>query len=243
MAPLLAELLAGRPLRLAEQAIDVVRLDHAMNTAKDDVHEAIRLEIRRAVRRSLLTGARFRLDVTRGMLRPLERLHRLGRDEAAAELTRAGYEPARPPSGRKFEDAPVHYHRLDPLRRRLRDGLDVVEGRVSRDSVTLDLGDASATAVARALMNTPGARDLASRVVSTALYSGMGLSFETSSDLVGGWAYTAILDQGTCEICEGLDGSEYPSWDAIQEVLPDGGPNPACFGDGRCRCRAVPLPA
>ena len=40
-----------------------------------------------------------------------------------------------------------------------------------------------------------------------------------------------------------LERTTYPTWEAISAVLPGGGPNPLCFGDGRCRCRPVPTGA
>lgn len=237
------EAIIGRRLRLAEHAIDVLRLDRALNTAKDEVERAVRAEVGRAARVSLRRDAQLRLQVTRGMLRPLERLYRIGREEALLELARAGYTPRHAASGRKYEDAAFHYHPLDPLRYRIRDLLDLLGIRATREAVTLDLSGLTADAIARALMRLPGGRDLASRVVSTALFSGMGQTFEENEGLVSGWQRTAVLDGGTCGPCDESDGTEYATWADAQTDMPDGGPAVNCEGGPRCRCRLVPLPA
>ena len=237
----LVERAIGRKLRAAEKAIDVLLLQGALERAKNELDAAIGEELVRAVKAWAATpgsALRPRLEITAAIWRPLEELHELGRSEALNELERAGYRARRmaapdPMPGGGFED----------LEGTMRLGLDRIALRVSDDFVAADLSGASTNAIAQAMLNVPGARDLASRVVSTALYSGMGQTFEENEDLIGGWEYTAIMDGGTCDQCAPLDGTQYPSWLSIQDVLPNGGPNPACIGGGRCRCRAVPLGA
>ena len=112
--------------------------------------------------------------------------------------------------------------------------------RIEEELVTADLSGASLSAVVQALQRVPGARDVASRVVSTALIDGMGQTWDENEDLVRVWEYTAVLDRATCDRCRPLDGKRYDSWKAAQEDLPGGGPNPRCRGGGRCRCRLVP---
>ncbi len=225
----------GRPLRRAERRIDVVYLTRLLDQQKRELTAAIRLEIRRAVLRSLTLGRPLRLEPSERMRRVLDRLYRAGRREALRELERAGYTPAR-----SMEEARPLEPRLSSVWRRLRIGLRRLEPRVNQALVELDLGELTAAAVATAVMRTPGGPDLASLLVSPALFLGMGDTFEENQDLVDAWEYTAVLDAGTCEECEALDGTTYPSWAAIQEVLPGGGPNPQCYGGDRCRCRAVP---
>ena len=95
-----------------------------------------------------------------------------------------------------------------------------------------------------AVRATPGGRDIASRVVSRALMRGFQDRWENlGADVVAGWEYTAVLDGGTCDECEPLDGEVYATVDELYVVLPGFGPNPLCLGGGRCRCRAVPVPA
>lgn len=235
----LVEAMIGRELRAAEQAIDVFVLDRALNAAKAELVRAIEAEKRRAIRRTLREGwVRWvRIEVTRAMLEPLERLYRLGRREARAELERHGFLPARTYA------ADPKYERLRSKGWFLRGGLVQLSRRVERDLTAVDLETASQAAIATALYRVPGARDLASRLVSGALTDGLAATFEANSELAGGFEYTAVLDGGTCPSCEALDGEVFDSWDAIQEVLPDGGPNPDCDGEERCRCRPVPVPA
>lgn len=230
------ERLLGRDLRPAERVIDVLRIDRELNQAKDDLHRAIQQEMLAATRRWLRGGSRPRLSMTPAMRKPLERLHRFGREEARRELDRIGV-PARAHAARNPDP---RVGGLPAATRAVKASLPGIGVRIRDDLVDADLADASSAAIARALLAVPGARDIASRVVSTALYSGMGAVFEEHEDLVAGWEYTAVLDSGTCEECEPLDGETFPTWAAIQEVLPNGGPNPACLGEGRCRCRAVP---
>lgn len=233
----LVEAAVGRPLRLAEQAIDVLGIDQALNDAKDDVEKAIRREMVAAGERALLFRMPVRITVTASMLRPLEQLFRLGRREAYAELQRLGYEP------RRGYVAEPQYPELDPLADDLAVGLNGLSVRVERELVAADLADISLGAVAEALLHVPGARFIAAEVIARAFTGGLAVTFEANQDVIGGWEYTAVLDSGNCDPCGELDGTTYPSWDAIQEVLPGGGPNPSCDGGNRCRCRPVPLGA
>jgi hypothetical protein len=234
----LVEAMIGRTLRKAEQAIDVLRLDQALAHAKDDLEAAIRAEMVRATK-AWLEGPDFRpeLELTQEMTKILERLEAIGAEEAELELERLGYRGirrralvARGPVGRDVSEY-------------LRGNLGSIGVRIHGELVAAEFGDASSVAIAHALMAVPGARDLASRAISTALINGLGMTFEENRGLVKLWVYTAVLDGGTCEVCAPLDGSEYETLEALFQVLPDFGPNPDCLGGGRCRCRAVPADA
>lgn len=244
MSGLLAELVVGRTLRRAEQAIDVLKLDKALNDAKDELEQAIRDELARVAAAWADSGGTRRpaVTVTPEMRAVLDELRTLGRREALLELERIGV------TGRRFaaEPAPDGRDVLGYLAREL----PALGLRIEDELVAADLAGASFDAIAHALLQVPGARDIASRVVSTALFDGMGQTFEDNAHLLDvtadgtgtGWEYTAVLDGGTCPRCRDLDGSVYDTWAEIQEVLPNGGPNPTCLGGGRCRCRAVPRP-
>ena len=229
------EAIVGRPLRQAEQAIDVLGLDAALNQAKTDLEAAVQAEQKRAVNQVVRHHGRLELTVTRAILEPLERLYRLGRDEAYLELQRLGYQP------RRAYAAEPHYTPLDPLAELVATFLRGLSLRIAREHLEIDTGDVATNAIARALLQVPGARNIASQAISSALTAGLAQTFEANQDLVSGWEYTSVLDGGTCPSCSELDGTSYPSWDAIQEVLPNGGPNPYCDGGNRCRCRPVPL--
>lgn len=234
----LAELLVGRPLRQAEEAIDVALLNDALSDAKDALDSAIHAEMLRATI-AWAAGLALTLNVTDEMLAPLDELTDLGRREARAELERLGYElPARA-FAQPIEEFPED---RDPAAYLARN-LGAIRIRIQQDLVQADLSGLASDAVARALLRVPGGRDIASRIVSTALVNGLAQTWEEVADQVGGWEYTAVLDGGVCDRCRPLDGTRYASWDEIQTVLPNGGPNPRCLGGGRCRCRAVPLPA
>lgn len=231
--------LLARDIRPSEEIIDVLRLDALLEQAKGLLEQAIRDELRRAVRRAVLDRAPVRLKQTPAMTAILVSLHEQGRKEAEDELARLGVAVPRRALASEAED------RIELLLGgKLRLGLAAISVRadLALPGVEAELGDVSADAIARALLRLPGGRDLASRLVSTALYSGMGVTFE-QADKTGEleWEYTAVLDAATCPVCRPLDGTRYPSWQAIQRVLPNGGPNPRCLGDGRCRCRAVPV--
>lgn len=230
----LVEDAVGRPLRLAEQAIDVLGIDQALNTAKDDVEKAIRAEMIAASERALLFRMPVRIELTARMLKPLEQLFRLGRREAYAELQRLGYKPRR-----GYVAQPQHPE-LDPLADEITAGLNGLSIRVESELVTADLADITIGAITQALLHVPGARFIAAAVISRSFTAGLAQTFEANEDLIDGWEYTAVLDSGNCDPCGALDGSVYPSWEAIQEVLPNGGPNPDCDGGNRCRCRPVP---
>lgn len=237
---LLVEQTIGRPLRRNEQHVDVFGLTAALDLAKDDIDRAIRAEQARAVRRGLRDSTRIRLRITRPMLAPLERLYRHGKREAAAELRRAGY-----PVGRRYNtgDAAGEIPELAALEEKINRLVGALSIRVESQRVTLNLAGAVQDAIATALLRLPGGRSIAAGAVSTALFNGMGATFEEHADLVAQWEYSSVLDGGTCDVCAPLDGTVYDSLHALFEVLPNFGPNPDCEGGDRCRCRAVPAAA
>lgn len=243
----LVEHTIGRRLRQSEKAIDVLLLHGALTRAKDELDAAISDEMLRATRAWARAGRPTphpQLALTEAIRRPLEELRRLGAEEALNELERAGYPIFDEASGRLLAAPdPLPGGGFASLLNTVRRGLLGIGIRIGDDLVSADLSSAASATIAQALLDVPGSRDLASRVVSTALYSGLGQTFEKADDLVGGWEYSSVLDAATCDQCAPLDGTTYTSWEAIQVVLPQGGPNPACLGGGRCRCRAVPLPA
>ncbi len=231
------EAVIGRQLTEAEQAIDVVRLDRALAKAKDLLNAAIHEEMLRATLVWITNGTPPRMSVTQPMRAVLDELHRVGAEEAWLELDRLGYDL----QGRRHyiepgPDGPTDVP--DYLSR----GMRGIEIRIEDDLVAADLSGAASAAVTRAVMQLPGARDLASRAISTALIGGFASTWEQVKDDVFGWEWTAVLDAATCERCEAGHGTSYSTWEEATRDLPGGGPNPSCFGGGRCRCRLVPLP-
>lgn len=238
----LVERIVGRQLRPAEEAIDVLRLDQALDTAKDDLEDAIRAEMVRGAK-AWANGdtPSVYLDVTQEMLNILAQLSDLGAAEGVLELERLGYTGIRAPGGgRRYITEPTPPRR--DLRSFLHRNMLQIAVRIEDDHLHTDLAGVSEHAVALALLTTPGARDLASRVVSTAMIDGLGQTWEQNEDLISEWEYVSILDQGTCDECAPLDGTRYATIAELFVVLPDFGPNPLCLGGGRCRCRAIPAP-
>lgn len=228
----------GRPLRQAEEAINVALLDQALREAKDDVDEAIAAEQVRAGIHWVQVGGRPTLHVTGGMLGPLEQLHELGREEAWNELERAGYQLRR----LSIEEAPDSPEDIEAYLRR---NLTAIEVRIEQDLVRADLAGLAHDAIARALLRVPGGRDIASRIISTALIGGLAQTWDEldADGIVGGWEITAVLDAGSCLPCREHDGLTFGTLAQAYAFLPNGGPAVYCLGGGRCRCRLVPLPA
>jgi hypothetical protein len=234
----LIEYFVGRPLRLNEQAIDVLGIDTALNTAKEDLDRAIKAEQKRAIHRVIRTRKHIQLELTQAILAPLERLFRLGRREAYAELQRQGYEPRR-----AYVAEPQHPELLDHVDT-VAAGLHGLSIKLERARFNLQVeGDLATGAIARSLLKIPGARAIAAAAISRAFTTGLQQTFEANQDLVRGWEYTAVNDIGTCDACGPLDGTEYATLDELFTVLPGFGPNPFCLGGDRCRCRAIPIGA
>ena len=228
----LVERSIGRELRHTERVVDVFKLTAALEKAKADLAKAIKAEQRRAVRAVILGGSRkIKLKHTAAMREPLDRLHRLGQREALAELRRAGYDiPARSMVAEPIP-GPEGYHGY------VGNELVAFSVRLDKHRVELTSGGAVQNAVIGALYVVPGAMDIASRVVSTALDEGFSSTFSDLEDLASGWEYTAVLDDATCDACEGSDGEEYATWAEAEVMVP----NAECAGEGRCRCEIIPL--
>jgi hypothetical protein len=223
----------GRALTAAEQHIQVEQIDETLNRAKDLLDAEIRAEQARLAT-AIADGHGGQLTPTPRMLAILAGLREHGAAHALSELASMGY----PTRARRQHQAPSD----DELAGRLRARLGDLTIKVQQHAVGLDLSSLATAAIEKALSDVLGARAIAADLVAPAFDAGLGDTFEQHADLVEAWQYTAVLDAGSCDPCSELDGTEYDSWDAIQEVLPDGGPSIVCEGGDRCRCRAVPLP-
>lgn len=243
--------LRGRQLSAAEQNIDIVQLNSDLADGKERLRAAISRAQRIAVRRWISNDLRgfFAIPVTREIEKILSDLYDQGRQHGEAELRRAGV------AGYAAWDDERKTRKIRDLITRLQQHLTRYEHRTIEQATSLDLGALSRAAVARALEKIPGALDVAGRMVSGALYAGLGAAFDKAAGQVdqavvpvgavgggNGWEYTAVMDDRTCSECEPRDGTTYATWAEAQDDLPDGGPNPECLGDGRCRCRLAPVP-
>lgn len=248
-----------RPLTYAERHIDVELLTAALDAAKARLHALIVAEQRAAARRVNVNEPRPRMIVTPAMLDVLRQLFELGRRAAILEARSMGVPLALPqrsyaqrphirgsiPDGtqRGATTLAAHLARFgDRLRFEALRTVGTTQAGFPRGGEISAQLDARAI-MSRAIVQTPGALDAAGRVVSMTLASGLADVFSANADAFDGWQYTAVLDGATCPTCETMDGTEYATWAEAMTDLPDGGPNPDCDGETRCRCRLVPIPA
>lgn len=230
------ERLVGRPLTAAEKHVDVEQINTLYERAKD----LLTLEIQREqarLGRLIADGHTGHLDTTPRMLSILQTVRRHGAAHALNELHSMGYPVRQPRRVRKLVRSE------DELAGRLHHRLALLSVKVEDAAIGVSIGDYAADAVIRAAQDVLGARSIAAEIVAPAFDAGLAETFDQHQDLVDRWQYSAVLDSATCDECSSLDGEIYESWDAISEVLPDGGPNPDCFGGDRCRCRPLPVPS
>lgn len=257
-----AEARLGRQLTPAERHVDMIQLDRDLNAGKERLTAAIEKEKIRSLRAALDGKPDWRPRVTPEMERVMTQLHETGRRHAERELASMGY-PMR--MFAEDEDARARdrarealtralaqgqpAQRIATLRKALNQLLQAMGLRIRR---TVKQGipglQAGLSAIARRKIEremerrVPGSRDIAGRIVSGALYGGLGDVFDRVKDLIPCWEYSAIMDNATCGPCRSADGTRFNTWAEAMRVLPNGGPNPLCRGDGRCRCRLVPCP-
>lgn len=238
----MAEQRLGRPLSTIERGLDLVGLDRDLSNAKDQLEREIERAKKKAILRHLRDGGPVVVRTTPRMRSILRALYRAGQRHARAEIRAAGKTPF--PTGTRLSsrDPDAVEARLAALLReysqRLRRRVDAVP--LEHGEVGVSIGDLASTSVGRAALDIPGARDVASRIVSTGLFSGVGDVYDSNAGLFDGWMYSAVMDAATCEVCSEADGTTYATWEEAMADLPDGGPNPDCDGEGRCRCRVVP---
>lgn len=231
----LAEARLGRSLTLAERNIDLVGIDRTLEAAKQRLAMLVDQEKRRAMRRHFRGHRRTHMELTPQMAKLVESLYLAGQRFAREEIHRmTGVSFAQM---REYAtDGPGYAKTLTLLGAQLNE----FQTKVSQTALEVDLSaEAGGKVIARAL-RIPGALNVASNVVSTGLLSGIGDVYDQAAGLFATFIYSAVMDSGTCDVCAPLDGTVFDSWEAIQAVLPDGGPNPDCEGGPRCRCRAVP---
>jgi hypothetical protein len=238
------EKMIGRELTLAERNIDIPGLNRDLNDAKARLAGAVERAKMKAVRAWLATGmvGLIVVQVTPEIRDLLAEMYDAGWRHAQEELRKGGYAAFTDRRRRRREAVKRLSQQLATL-------FGTINFRVNEEAAaTLDLGIVAADALAEELAKVPGALDVASRMTSPGVYAGLGDAFDVAADTVDvdaggrGWEYTSVMDKGTCEPCAGAHGRTYPSWAAAQIDLPNGGPNPRCFGGTRCRCRLAPVP-
>lgn len=244
-----AQVRLGRELTEAEDHIDVVGGSLALDKGKAKLAEAIRKEYVRTLR--VQAKGIFAIPTLTGpMVDALVDLYLTGREHAMEEIRSMGVEPEKP----RRDSPPTFFTEEDNLRRleALRPGLGVnlsamLGGLAVRIDDGLVAGDASGLALAtiadRMEREAPGVLDVASRLVSSGFSGGLSDVYAANEHLFSeGWQYTAVMDGATCDECRRHDGEVFHSLADLYRVLPNFGPNPSCYGDGRCRCRGIPNP-
>jgi hypothetical protein len=257
------ELRIGRQLTAAERHVRVEEIDTLLNTAKAQLIREIEVE-QEKLAATIADGGTGTLAPTPRMRAILRGLRDHGRQHALLELASMGYLTVTRGGDTRRYDAPKRKarkpadnlaavdaaaaaeqaanQRIAALEGSLQHGLAQLTVKIEQQAVGVDLSTVATSAIHKAVVNVLGARSIAASLVAPAFDAGLGWTFDEHADLVDGWQYSAILDGGTCDPCADEDGETFESWDAIQDVLPGGGPNPDCDGGDRCRCRAVPMP-
>lgn len=232
-----AERRLGRKLHASERAIDIPAVDRDLEAGKEQLVNAIEAEKRRAIR-ALKLSPFVQLRVSPAMLDALLALYDSGRRHALDEMRRLGVPEERLLATE--DELPSLQDVID----RLRQMLTAIQVRVGDEEAKLRVGQPTLTEdfLRKLEERVPGARDVASRLISTAMTRGLLDEYSTRRDLFPCWIYTAVLDAATCTECRPLDGTRFTNLEEALTVLPGFGPNPFCLGDGRCRCRLVPCP-
>lgn len=235
----------GRELHPAEQVIDIDGIDRVLTEAKERLTDAIEDEKARAIRRPRI-GRAAHLQLTEDMAQVLLELYVAGGEYALSEMAALGVStPVR--AFAIWDEMP---DRLLPLLRTIIAALTSLGVSVGREEAKLRFGSGdpvsplTETFLRLLEERVPGARDIASRVISTAFTAGLADMYERRTDLFPAFRVTAVLDSATCAPCRHDDGREFDTPTEAAVVMANGGwgPNLRCLGDGRCRCRLVPLP-
>ena len=244
-----AEQRLGRKLHPGERHIDIEGYDRDLALGKARLHRAIEAERNRAIKLHLAGRAGWRMRVTEEMVLALEALYRAGERHARAEMKSMGYPTSyaeRPRVGKLFRALLTHLaSMLGGIGFRIQREAPVLKAQLDAGNLKTDVTSISGlqNVLFKAMeKRVPGSLDVASRLVSSAIAQGLGDTYREIALDAPCWVYTAVMDGATCASCKALDGSVYDTWDEIMVVLPGGGPNPKCLGDGRCRCRVVPCP-
>lgn len=260
MAARMAEERLGRALTAGELHLDIIGYGRDLDTAKDELAAAIQAELRRAIRAQLTGRGDPELRITPAMEQVLLGLHETGRRHARREMESMGVrsfadeddEPGSQFQGIKNvidrvnraraagRDVPEALERIFPFLTRLGSQLREIGLRMRKEAVGFELGEQAQARLAEILeRKIPGALDAAGRLVSGTLTSGLAAEWENVPGIKT-WVYSAVMDGNTCQPCGDLDGWEFDTLEEAYQYLPNFGPNPLCFGDGRCRCRLVP---
>lgn len=236
-----AEERLGRPLTDGEKALDLVGLDVDLRDGKERLVAAIEDEKRR-VEEEALRGRPGVLRVTPDMRAAMDALIESGRQHATREIaTLTGLDPEAIRATRAHAEGESI---LDRLLRTIASALTSIRVRIAGEMDAAEFRNQEITEqlLERLDRRVPGARDLASRVSSSLMFGGLGEIYEQNADLFPCFTYSAVMDSATCHVCREFDGRRYDTWVDGEVDLPNGGPNPLCLGDGRCRCRLVPCP-
>jgi hypothetical protein len=241
----LAERRLGRQLTRAERVMDVIEIDRVLYEGKLRLQRAIDAEQKRAATSFVRYRLPLRLELTQAMTGALVALYHAGQKAATREIRALG---RRLGGERSYAEKPPTPAEIEKLAEQLRPFLGYIGQKTQQRIIRAELGHVGRESIyrkagelVRDAVKAPGARDAAGRFVSSALAGGRAATYEEHEHLFSGWQYTAIMDKATCAECRSLDGTVYDTLEAAYAVLPNFGPNPKCYGDGRCRCTLVPV--
>jgi len=259
MAAREAEERLGRNLTTGELHLDIIGWGRDLDEGKAQLAEAIQAELNRAIRALVAGKGNDSLRITPAMEDALVELYEKGVEHARREQESMGLrafaeDDDEEPRGvhgimdyvnrRQAQGLPVadKFLRLVPFLSRLYGMMRAIEERMRKEALVLDFGAMTQGRLFEILeRKVPGATDAAGRIVSGAMTSGLGKTWEEYPGILA-WQYSAVMDGATCAVCRAEDGRVFQTIGAAFQVLPNFGPNPLCYGDGRCRCRLVPVP-
>lgn len=186
----------------------------------------------------------YKREITAAIGKVLADLYGFGQREVKQEMARQGGEPIRLAAPLDAENDSVIKRFLkfraafvvSVLSNRLRgsllnNGLNMIrEGDTDRLMLWGTISSLSDRAI----------KSAAGETVSEALNLGRESVAKRNKNLVEEVVYSAILDDGVCTVCAGLNGNKYEfgseEYEDAKPPRPSGGAISACFGRNRCRC-------
>lgn len=105
------------------------------------------------------------------------------------------------------------------------------------DQIKAGVVDRQSLETAMTVLSDKELQQAAEYSVNEAFNFGRSSEAQAAADDIASVQYSALLDDGTCDVCAPLDGQEWDYADPRTELYANG--NPQCDGRGRCRCMEV----
>lgn len=235
-----AEKKLGRKLHPYERHIDVRGWENDLRVGKARLAAAIEKERNAAIRRHLAGKPNWRPKITQEMVDALAWLYDRGQAHADSEMVSMGL------LDKQFASRGIR-RKLGKLFTLLGEMIGQIGFRIQREAPVIkarfDANTVQSKLATAMEKKVPGSLDAASRLVSTAIAEGLDDRYLDRIELFNemDWIITAIMDGATCDVCKSWDGTRFAEHDEAYAAV-GGLPIPTCRGDGRCRCRILPVP-